>query len=174
MENRFLKTVWDNFKIWGSGSHECVEVDCKDRVYSIVFASIEKADYVNLYARDVTEAKRGERELIRANELLREHDRLKSEFVSTVSHELRTPLCIFKNILSNAMAGVMGKVSGKLYESLKTADANVDRLSRIVSNFLTSQRSKRAIGAETDHSGCAGGGGGRRCLDGNARRRISR
>jgi len=30
----------------------------------------------------------------------------------------------------------MGKVSGKLYESLKTADANVDRLSRIVSNFL--------------------------------------
>jgi PAS domain S-box-containing protein len=123
-------------RIWGSGSHECVEVDCKDRVYSIVFASIEKADYVNLYARDVTEAKRGERELIRANELLREHDRLKSEFVSTVSHELRTPLCIFKNILSNAMAGVMGKVSGKLYESLKTADANVDRLSRIVSNFL--------------------------------------
>ncbi|MBE0534113.1 MAG: response regulator [Phycisphaerae bacterium] len=123
-------------RIKGSGSHECIEVDCKDRIYSIVFASIGKADYVNLYARDITEAKRGENELIRANEILREHDRLKSEFVSTVSHELRTPLCIFKNILSNAMAGVMGKVSDKLYDSLKTADQNVDRLSRIVANFL--------------------------------------
>lgn len=123
-------------RIKGSGSDECVEVACKDRVYSIVFASIVNADYVNLYARDITEAKRGENELIRANEILREHDRLKSEFVSTVSHELRTPLCIFKNILSNAMAGVMGKISPKLYDSLKTADANVDRLSRIVSNFL--------------------------------------
>ena len=123
-------------RIKGSGSHDCVEISCKDRVYSIVFASVADADYVNLYARDITEAKRAEMELIKANEVLKEHDRLKSEFVSTVSHELRTPLCIFKNIVSNAMAGVMGKLSNKLYESLKTADRSIDRLSRIVADFL--------------------------------------
>ena len=123
-------------RIKGSGSHDCVEISCKDRVYSIVFASVADADYVNLYARDITEAKRAETELIKANEVLKEHDRLKSEFVSTVSHELRTPLCIFKNIVSNAMAGVMGKLSNKLYESLKTADRSIDRLSRIVADFL--------------------------------------
>jgi signal transduction histidine kinase len=34
------------------------------------------------------------------------------------------------------MAGVMGKVSHKLYESLRIADRSVDRLSRIVTDFL--------------------------------------
>lgn len=131
----------DNFysvvsKIKGTGSHDCVEISSKDRVYSIVIASVADADYINLYARDITEAKRAEMELIKANEVLIEHDRLKSEFVSTVSHELRTPLCIFKNIVSNAMAGVMGKLSHKLYESLKMADRSIDRLSRIVADFL--------------------------------------
>jgi PAS domain S-box-containing protein len=123
-------------RVKASDSHDCIEVQCRDRIFSIVFAPIQEADYVNLYARDITQAKNAEAELIKANQILKEHDRLKSEFVSTVSHELRTPLCIFKNIVSNAMAGVMGKVSHRLYESLKTADKSIDRLSRIVADFL--------------------------------------
>ncbi len=119
-----------------SGSHNCIEVHCKDHIFSMVFAPVPDSDYVNIYARDITESKKIETELIKANEILKEHDKLKSEFVSTVSHELRTPLCIFKNIVSNAMAGVMGKVSRKLYESLKMADTSIDRLSRIVAAFL--------------------------------------
>ncbi len=119
-----------------SGIHNCVEIKCKDRYYSIVFAPIEEFDYVNIYARDITDVKKAQLELIRANEILKEHDRLKSEFVSTVSHELRTPLCIFKNIISNAMAGVMGKLSKQLFNSLETADKSIDRLSRIISDFL--------------------------------------
>ncbi|MCK5566162.1 MAG: response regulator [Planctomycetes bacterium] len=119
-----------------TGGSDCIEVDCMGKVYSTVFASVADSDYVNLYARDITEVKKAENELKKTNEMLREHDRLKSEFVSTVSHELRTPLCIFKNIVSNAMAGVMGKVSHKLYESLKMADKSIDRLSRIVADFL--------------------------------------
>ncbi len=128
-----------------SGLHDCIEARCKNRVFAIVFAPIEGADYINLYARDVTEAKNAEAELIRTNQMLKEHDRLKNEFVSTVSHELRTPLCIFKNIVSNAMAGVMGKVSRKLYESLKTADSSIDRLSRIVDDFLDISRIESGV-----------------------------
>ncbi len=116
--------------------YECIEVKCKNRYFSIVFSPISEYDYVNLYARDITEAKLAEIELRRANKILKEHDRLKSEFVSTVSHELRTPLCIFKNIISNAMAGVMGKISSKLMRNLQIADRSVDRLSRIISDFL--------------------------------------
>ena len=128
-----------------SGSHNCIEVNCSDRIFAIVFAPVEDTDYVNLYARDITEAKNAEAELIRTNQILKEHDRLKSEFVSTVSHELRTPLCIFKNIISNAMAGVMGKVSKKLYQSLKTADESIDRLSRIVDDFLDISRIESGV-----------------------------
>jgi len=122
--------------VMASGAHDCIEVQCRDHIFSIVFAPVPDSDYVNIYARDITEDKKTEMKLIKANEILKEHDRLKSEFVSTVSHELRTPLCIFKNIISNAMAGVMGKVGRKLYESLKMADKSVDRLSRIVADFL--------------------------------------
>lgn len=119
-----------------SGVPENLEVRSADRVFSVVFAPINESDYVNLYAHDITEVKLAQIELMRANEVLREHDRLKSEFVSTVSHELRTPLCIFKNIVSNALAGVMGKLSPKLQENLRMADKSVDRLSRIIGDFL--------------------------------------
>jgi signal transduction histidine kinase len=74
--------------------------------------------------------------LIENNEYLKEHDRLKSEFVMTVSHELRTPLTIFKNILSNAMAGVMGKVPPKLLRNLEMADEAIGRLTSIINDFL--------------------------------------
>ncbi|HOL32222.1 MAG TPA: hybrid sensor histidine kinase/response regulator, partial [Anaerohalosphaeraceae bacterium] len=70
------------------------------------------------------------------NEALKEHDRLKSEFVMTVSHELRTPLTIFKNILSNAMAGVMGKIPPKLQRNLEMADEAIARLTSIINDFL--------------------------------------
>ncbi len=119
-----------------SGVPESLEMRSGDRVFSVVFAPINESDYVNLYAHDITEVKLAQIELMRANEVLREHDRLKSEFVSTVSHELRTPLCIFKNIISNALAGVMGKLSPKLQDNLRMADKSVDRLSRIIGDFL--------------------------------------
>lgn len=84
------------------------------------------------------ERKVGERtaELVEANDKLKGHDKLKSEFVMTVSHEMRTPLTIFKNIISNFSAGVMGKVTDKQKGSLEIADKEIDRLSRIISDFL--------------------------------------
>ena len=86
--------------------------------------------------RDISERKHTEIELRRVNESLKEHDKMKNEFVSMVSHELRTPLCIFKNIVSNIMAGVFGKINPKLHNNLEMANSNIDRLARIVNDFL--------------------------------------
>jgi len=70
------------------------------------------------------------------NAAIRESDRLKREFIISISHELRTPLTIFKNIISNAMAGVMGHINQKLQENLHVADESLTRLARIVNDFI--------------------------------------
>ena len=88
-----------------------------------------KATGVVEYVRDITDRKRAEQKL-------REQDRLKSEFVINVSHELRTPLTIFKNIISNALAGVMGQLNDKQRQNFQIADKEVDRLARIIGEFL--------------------------------------
>jgi PAS domain S-box-containing protein len=85
---------------------------------------------------DVTQRKLMEQELRSANERLRLDDGIKSELVYTVSHELRTPLTIFRNIVSNAIAGAYGPITEKMYDRLNTAQSNVDRLARIVNDFL--------------------------------------
>ncbi len=86
--------------------------------------------------RYASKRKEVEDKLRRANEKLKENDELKNEFISMVSHEMRTPLSIFKNIISNALAGVMGKISEKLQKNLETVDENIDRLTRVIDDFL--------------------------------------
>ncbi len=72
----------------------------------------------------------------KAEEKLKKQDRLKTELVVNVSHELRTPLTIFKNIISNLQAGVAGSLNPKQHKNLEIADKEIDRLARIISDFL--------------------------------------
>jgi len=67
---------------------------------------------------------------------LQEYSRLKNEFITNISHELRTPLTIFKNIISNALAGGMGPVGPNLRENLKVADEAAERLAGIIGSFV--------------------------------------
>ena len=72
----------------------------------------------------------------KAEEKLKEYDQLKNQLAITVSHELRTSLCIFKGIISNAMAGMLGPISDELRKKLQTVDKAIDRLAKTVSDFL--------------------------------------
>lgn len=65
-----------------------------------------------------------------------DYNSISSELIDTIAHELRTPLCIFRNIISNALAGAMGRISPKLKENLVVADAEISRLGRIIRDFM--------------------------------------
>ncbi|MCK4751871.1 MAG: PAS domain-containing protein [Planctomycetes bacterium] len=54
-------------KTLASGKPSETEIKCNGRIFSLTFAPIPKADYVNIYALDITERKRAEEEL-RASE----------------------------------------------------------------------------------------------------------
>jgi signal transduction histidine kinase len=89
-----------------------------------------------IITEDVTAMVQAERELKKANEDLKEKNRLQTAFVTNVSHELRTALCIFKNTISNLTAGGKGKIDRKLRDSFQIADDSVGRLARVIDDFI--------------------------------------
>ncbi|MBN1191517.1 MAG: PAS domain S-box protein [Dehalococcoidales bacterium] len=89
---------------------------------------------VTCLGRDITESKLAKEELERANEQLREVDRLKDNFLSTVSHELRTPLTSIKSFTEILLNYDEDKETQK--EFLGIINEESDRLTRLINDFL--------------------------------------
>lgn len=79
-------------------------------------------------------------DLRRANEQLKELDKLKDEFVSLASHELRTPMTAIRGSLATILEGYAGEVSPQAREFLTAAYNENDRLIRLVNNLLNISR----------------------------------
>jgi len=60
----------------------------------------------------------------------------KNEFISAISHELRTPLTSIQNSVSNILAGVTGKVSGKTRDYLYTMESDCHRFADVINDLL--------------------------------------
>jgi len=71
-----------------------------------------------------------------ANEKLGRMYELQREFTSTVSHELRTPLAAIKMAIDMILKRIGGEVSDLQKKYLNMAQANVDRLGRLVNDVL--------------------------------------
>jgi len=65
-----------------------------------------------------------------------ELDEIKAEFISVVAHELRTPLSALKGSLGLILGGAVGNVNPNLYELMKIAQNNCNRLIRLVDDRL--------------------------------------
>jgi len=79
-------------------------------------------------------------ELYKANQKLKDLDQLKTEFLSIASHQLRTPLSGIKGYLSMMIDGDFGKFSKEQGGILNRVKAEVDRLVRLVQDFLNVSR----------------------------------
>ena len=90
--------------------------------------------------RDISERILVEDELRSLNQELEKQNRLKSKHAIVVCRQLETPMTEFKNVISNVMAGALGKISPQLMENLELADKNIDKVRGIINEFLdTSQ-----------------------------------
>jgi PAS domain S-box-containing protein len=89
---------------------------------------------ITCIGRDITESKEAKEELQRANQQLRELDKLKDNFLSTVSHELRTPLTSIKSFAEILMNYEEDKATQK--EFLGIINEESDRLTRLINDFL--------------------------------------
>ncbi len=70
----------------------------------------------------------------------KELERLKRDFVAMVSHDLRTPLTSISGFLSLLRSGKYNQLSESGMESLKSADASVNRLMSMVNDLLDIER----------------------------------
>jgi PAS domain S-box-containing protein len=75
-------------------------------------------------------------DLRKANEKLRELDRLKTEFLATISHELRTPLAATGGAVENFVRGFPHELSGKQRRLTEIIGRNIKRLAGLVDNLL--------------------------------------
>jgi PAS domain S-box-containing protein len=89
---------------------------------------------ITCLGRDITERKLAREELQKANEQLRELDKLKDNFLSTVSHELRTPLTSIKSFAEILLNYDEDKATQK--EFLGIINDESDRLTRLINDFL--------------------------------------
>jgi signal transduction histidine kinase len=95
--------------------------------------------------RDVTELKKLEEVRAEVRERTR-MDQMKDQLLSTVAHELRTPLSIIKAVVGTLRDHLAGPLSTDQAELIASADRNINRLTRLLNNFLDLSRleSRRA------------------------------
>ena len=88
-----------------------------------------------VYFRDISDRKRAENELWRAQESLRESDRRKNEFLALLAHELRNPLAPIGNGLQvlRLRAAASDPLSGR---TLDIMERQLNHLVRLVDDLL--------------------------------------
>lgn len=102
------------------------EVEIGNTVYHQTIHSLRDQKRLRFYLIDISERKNLER--------------LKDEFVGNVSHEMRTPLTIIKGVVENMLDDPDVPPVGEQLISLKIAEANCNRLTKIIVNLLDLSR----------------------------------
>jgi signal transduction histidine kinase len=128
------------------GAHPCTQedLDLLMMIANHVSIAIDNArSYKALEQLNLTLEQRVQdrtQALEEANERLREHDRLRSMFVSTVSHELRTPMTSMKGLVENMLDGLTGKLTDRQSFYLERVKHNIERLTRMSNDLLDLSR----------------------------------
>jgi two-component system sensor kinase FixL len=112
------------------------EIDCKDQVFSLLFAPVGETGYVNLYGRDVTEVRRAEQESRQHQAELVHVCRLSTmgEVATGMAHELNQPLSAIANFANGCSRRLRSGIGGtdELIGAMGQITAQAQRASEII------------------------------------------
>ncbi len=120
--------------------HEFEEIG--RRVMLINARQIDHVKFVLVGIRDITERKRGERELRAARDAAERADKVKGQFLSTMSHELRTPLNAVIGFAELVEIEAAGPISPKQKMHLERIRKSAWHLVDMVDDILVFSRSE--------------------------------
>ena len=92
-----------------------------------------------------------EHELERAQQELRELDRMRSFFLALASHDLKTPLAVVINYIQTILEGYVGEVEPKQRRWLERSVVRLEEMVQLINDFLdVSQLDEERIKAEME------------------------
>lgn len=103
---------------------------------------LEHLDLVRANRRLQEEMARMVDELFRANQELRELNRMKDQFLANCSHELKTPLVSGMGYIDLLLSGGMGRLEPRQEKGLRIAHRNLERLLGLIENLLAMARAR--------------------------------
>jgi signal transduction histidine kinase len=112
------------------------------RYFIISFFVFVTTLYITIYFATsiVNELRKGELELERLNEKLKEQDKLKSKYVQTVSHDIQASLSTIQNCLVVVVKGLTGSMSRKSEEMVTRAEQRSRKLIHFVKELWNLSR----------------------------------
>lgn len=121
----------DSFAIFESMAHLQALVD--ERTEELARAKSEVEQKVTERTRELNQKAE---ELSRANQLLREMDRMKTHLLQNVSHELKTPLVSIRGYAELLRARYASNLSKDQIEFLEIIIRNADHLNRVIEDLV--------------------------------------
>jgi signal transduction histidine kinase len=124
-------------EVAGGRFDQPLEVHAIDEIRALADSVNNMASRLQANLDDLAESNR---RLAKANEELREVDRLKSDILANVSHELRTPLTTASGYVEYLGLGSLGALAPRQSEVIAVVRRNLERLARTVDLLLESSR----------------------------------